>query len=253
LQEHRPLKDEFHKESVDGFTASEDEDSEETPIVIEAEAEVRQWFDEDDETPGPPVDILDIIKLRLKEVKKFRTPRAYKVFTDLSAVLQYVKLRDRYKRSNHCSKPCLSASLAIARRCGKADGTYMARQIRTNERHLLTHGRLPPSKKDGLHGHLTLLDNKNVILGVRKYLAAQALGSITTKAFCQQINEVIVPALGFTGKEATISERTARNWLRKLGYSCVEVRKGLYHDGHERPDVVEARKKFLDQMASYER
>jgi hypothetical protein len=74
--------------------ASEDEDSEEPPIVNEAEADVRQQFDEGDGTPGPPVDILDIIKLQLKEVKKFHTPCAYKVFTDLSVVLQYVKLHD---------------------------------------------------------------------------------------------------------------------------------------------------------------
>lgn len=91
------------------------------------------------------------------------------------------------------------------------------------------------------------------MLGVRKYLAAQSLGTITTKAFCKEINEVIVPALGFTGRDATISEQTARNWLRKLGYSCVEVRKGLYHDGHEWPDVVEARKKILDDLAKYEK
>jgi hypothetical protein len=108
-------------------------------------------------------------------------------------------------------------------------------------------------KKDGLHGHLTLLDNENVKLGVHKYLAAQSLGTITTKAFCQEVNEVIVPAFGLCGKEATISERTARTWLQKLGYSCVEVRKGLYHDGHEWPDVVKARKKFLDEMEKYER
>jgi hypothetical protein len=105
---------------------------------------------------------------------------------------------------------------------------------------------------DSLHGHLTLLDNENLVHGVRKYLAAQSLGSISTKAFCEEVNKIIVPALGFTGREATISEQTTRNWLRKLGYSCVEVRKGLYHDGHERPDVVEARKKFLDDMAKYE-
>jgi hypothetical protein len=42
----------------------------------------------------------------------------------------------------------------------------------------------------------------------------------------------------------------ARNWLHKLGYSCMEVRKGLYHGGHERPDIIEARKKFLDEMAN---
>jgi hypothetical protein len=245
------LIDKFRKESLE-IIESDDDRSEETP-VHDADLDVLQWFDEEDEASGSPVDVLDIIKLRLKEVKKFRTPCAFKAFTELTAVMQYVKLRERYKRNNHCSRPCMSASLAIARRCGKIDGTYFARQIRANEAHLLKHGRLPQSNKIGLHGHLTLLDNESVILGVRKYLAAQTLGSITTKAFCQQINEVIIPALGFTGKEAIISERTARNWLRKLGYSCVEVRKGLYHDGHERPDVVEARKKFLDEMAKYER
>ena len=147
----------------------------------------------------------------------------------------------------------MNASLAIARRCGKIDGVYFARQIRSNERYLLKHGQLPPSKKDSLHGQLTLLDNESVLLDVHRYLAAQSLGSITTKDFCREVNEVIAPAVGFVGKEATISERTARNWLRKLGYSCVEVRKGLYHDGHERPDVVAARTKFLEQMAGYEK
>jgi len=87
---------------------------------------------------------------------------------------------------------------------------------------------------------ITLLDNENVILSVHKYLVPQALGSITMKAFCQQINEVIMPALGFMGKEATISEQTARNWLQKLGYLCIKVQKGLYHDGHVQPDIVEA-------------
>jgi hypothetical protein len=92
-----------------------------------------------------------------------------------------------------------------------------------NKNYLLKHGRLPPSKKDGLHGHLTLLDNKNVVHGVCKYLAAQSLSSISTKAFCQEVNKIIVPALGFTRSEATILEQTTRNWLQKLGYLCVEV------------------------------
>lgn len=163
--------------------------------------------------------------------------------------MQYVKLQDCFKGNGKCTWPCLNASLAIARCCGKgdSDGSYFAWQICTNEYYLLKHGLLLLSKKDGLHGHLTLLDNENVVLGVHKYLAAQSLGSITTNAFCKEINEVIVPTLGFTGREATISKQTARNWLWKLGYVCVEVRKGLYHDGHEWPDVVEMRKKFLNE------
>jgi hypothetical protein len=240
----------------DEIPESVDLDSEKSPLDDDTEeADVHQWFDEDDKASGSPVNILDIIKLRLKEVKKFHTPRAFKALTDLIAVMQYVKLRERYKHHPKCACPCMSASLAIARRSGKGNlnGSYFARQIRENTNYLTKHGRLPPSKKDGLHGHLTLLNNENVVLGVRKYLAAQSLGSISTKAFCKEINEKIVPALGFTGRDAIISEWTARNWLHKLGYSCVEVRKGLYHDGHEQLDVIEVRKKFLNEIAKYKK
>ena len=99
---------------------------------------------------------------------------------------------------------------------------------------------------------MTLLDNKSVVLGVHRYLAAQSLGTISTQVFCQHVNTAILPALGLTVQSATISKQTARNWLWKLGYSCVEVRKGLYH-GHECADVVASRKKFLEKMAKYEK
>jgi len=91
------------------------------------------------------------------------------------------------------------------------------------EHFLQMHGHLPPTTKDGLHGYLTLLDNENVKLDVHKYLASQSLGTITMKAFCQEVNEVIAPSFGFSGKDAIISEYTARSWLYKLGYSCMEV------------------------------
>ena len=39
-----------------------------------------------------------------------------------------------------------------------------------------------------------------------------------------------------------ISERTARRWLHRLGFRMGERKKGLYIDGHERPDVVASRK-----------
>ena len=132
-------------------------------------------------------------------------------------------------------------------------GEYFARQIRWNERHLLQHQQLPPSKVGAYHGQYTLLDNENVLHAVRRYLAAQNLGTITPEQLCQNVNEVILPALNLTGKNSSICERTAINWLKKLGYVCKDVKKGVYHDGHERPDVVEARKKFLTRMKDYER
>jgi hypothetical protein len=45
-----------------------------------------------------------------------------------------------------------------------------------------------------------------------------------------------------------IKSRTARNWLHRLGYSWRDIKKGVFIDGHERPDVIESRWEFLGQM-----
>jgi hypothetical protein len=231
----------------------EDEVDAAEPVFNAAEIiAAREWLNIDDnDCLQSSKDILEIVKTCLKAVKKLKTGRTIKMMTQLVAVAEYVKLRARYQTHAKCSQPCLSASLAIARRMGK--GGYFARQIRRNERYLLQHQRLPPSKAGAYHGQYTLLDNENVLHAVRRYLAAQDLGTITPHQLCRNVNDVILPALDMTGHNSYISERTAINWLKKLGYVCKDVRKGIYHDGHERPDVVEARQKFLAQMKDYER
>ena len=168
----------------------------------------------------------------------------------LTAVSEYVVLRERYQKNPSCKKPTANASLAIARRMGK--GKAFARQIRRNELYLLRHHCLPPSKATFQHGQHTLLDNEAVLIGVRQYLAAQDLGTISTCELAKHVNKHIAPALGLSGKGNSITERTAINWLRKLGYSCQCSKKGLYYDGHERPDVVKYRKEFLEKMAKFE-
>ena len=46
-----------------------------------------------------------------------------------------------------------------------------------------------------------------------------------------------------------ISERTALRWLTgPLGYELTERGKGIYHDGHEREDVVLQRKEFVERQ-----
>src|SRR5438128_4161038 len=45
-----------------------------------------------------------------------------------------------------------------------------------------------------------------------------------------------------------ISEKTAKRWLKKLGFVFSRFTKGIYFDGHERSDVVEFCKKFLEDM-----
>jgi hypothetical protein len=88
---------------------------------------------------------------------------------------------------------------------------------------------------------------------VQRYLAAQSLSSITPRELCRHVNEVILPAIELCDKRGTIYERTAHMWLKELGYTCKDIKKGLYHDGHERPDVVQARTAFLEKIAGYER
>jgi hypothetical protein len=55
-------------------------------------------------------------------------------------------------------------------------------------------------------------------------------------------------------KSNRIRARTARRWLEKLGFKYGTVRKGVYIDGHERPDVVSYRKNvFIHKWKEIER
>lgn len=49
-----------------------------------------------------------------------------------------------------------------------------------------------------------------------------------------------------------ISTSTASLWLHELGFSYQQFSKGVYFDGHERPDVLEDRKVYLETLLSYE-
>jgi hypothetical protein len=149
-------------------------------------------------------DIMRIIQTCLKDAKKHTDKWKIKTLTQLTAVSEYVRLRAQYWRHNACKCPCLNASIAIACRMGK--GPYFACQIRHNKLYLLRYHCLPPPKTYTRHGHHTLLDNEAILHGVCTYLAAQDLGTVTPRTFCQHVNMVILPTLEITGM---ISESTA--------------------------------------------
>ena len=62
---------------------------------------------------------------------------------------------------------------------------------------------------------------------------------------CRYVNQFLFPSLGI---ESEISESTAVRWLKKLGFKLRKVSKGIYVDGHEREDVVQARHDFIEYM-----
>lgn len=44
-----------------------------------------------------------------------------------------------------------------------------------------------------------------------------------------------------THKRLSLSARTASTWLHRMGFNWKEVKKGIYKNGHERPDVKQYR------------
>jgi hypothetical protein len=54
-------------------------------------------------------------------------------------------------------------------------------------------------------------------------------------------------------KARGIHVRTARRWLHKLSWRYQQKKKGMYIDGHEREDVVEYRRRFIERWKEYEK
>lgn len=95
-----------------------------------------------------------------------------------------------------------------------------------------------------------LLNDNDFYIGLRTWINEKHPFDITPDLLRTHVNTVYAPALGY---ERTISLTTAQRWLRALGWRRSEVKKGIYFDGHERPDVVAYRKEFLDRMLEYEK
>ena len=65
--------------------------------------------------------------------------------------------------------------------------------------------------------------------------------------FCSWVNDVLLKEILAEPrtKREPINERTACNWLHALGFQYKDIKKNIYHDGHERADVVRDRKEKL--------
>jgi len=59
-------------------------------------------------------------------------------------------------------------------------------------------------------------------------------------------NQIIFPSLGFEDRKISLS--TAYRWITRLGWTFHRYQKGVYVDGHERVDVIEDRKEFIQKF-----
>jgi hypothetical protein len=132
-------------------------------------------------------------------------------------------------------------------------GTHFACHICFLAHHYQLFKHLPAGTQGGDVGQ-SLLNDEQVQMVARTYLLDLPVGKVTSAQFHHALNEWILPLLGHVPMESGVSLCMAWQWLCKLGWWCTEMKKGVYMDGHERPDVVEyCNKVFLPLMALLER
>ena len=74
--------------------------------------------------------------------------------------------------------------------------------------------------------------------------------SMTAKQFCKWINDHLLPDVILYHPQVPqkISIHTATRWLHQIGFQPSPTHKGVYLDGHEREDVVQYRKLYLQKL-----
>ncbi len=93
------------------------------------------------------------------------------------------------------------------------------------------------SSKRGCHSKVvSLINDEQFCIKAAKYVRQNGYKkgepNLTLRQFCTWVEEE---------QNIMVCEQTASTWLRKLGFSYRQYSKGVYFDGHNREDVVEAR------------
>src|SRR3954464_1870306 len=95
----------------------------------------------------------------------------------------------------------------------------------------------------GKHTKLeSLLSDKNFKEECQVWLRQQKLESRIPGNLKVYIEGTVFPKLTGHIKKDAISEKTWRNYMHLWRYKYDERKKGVYYDGHKRPDVVKYRK-----------
>lgn len=145
------------------------------------------------------------------------------------------------------------ASQQIAAACGKS--AYWGRCLIRWAKEWKDDKKIILSRR-GKHAKVkNLLTDNDVYHLISLYLLEHKY-EVTPRLLQKYVNECVLPkvehSIGAKKAKKGISESTAYRWLRALGWLPSEHKKGLFFDGHEREDVVEYRKVFLQLMKEYE-
>ena len=230
--------------------------------------------DEDDESESPPAQVprqytshqFESVKLRegLSDLgsacKSFKnTRKAAKTASDLSIEKGYDYLRllavFSYFNGLLSNLGKMEASKAAALtmmpfvKGGSED--YLSRNIRAWGAYFYDNGCLLVSQQGKHRKFDSLIEDEDVVLMCFEWIRSTKPSMRTAFKFNKFLVNELFPVFGNASDNYTGSERTACDWLNKLGFPVEDSskRKGsIYVDGHERVDVVEYRKGFVKRF-----
>ena len=127
-----------------------------------------------------------------------------------------------------------------------------ARLIRGWADHFLNTGALPERRQGRYVKVRSLIDDEDVQRVLRVYIRSSSSNALTCSSLAFWVKENLHTEIGLAS-HVMISEKTGQRWMKKLGLRYGRYRPGLYNDGHERPDVVRYREKFLKRFEDYEK
>ena len=152
------------------------------------------------------------------------------VKTWLQLMMQYINLRLNGLK-------CMNTSKTLAISIEKGD--YQARLIRSWAQNFIIHRQIPISMRGKHQKVKSLLGDEDIHQMITEYLWSVGY-NVTVSGFKAYIEQEVFPSIGIERKK-TISDNTARAWLKHFGWEFRVEKKDVYYDGHERPNVIEYR------------
>jgi len=163
-------------------------------------------------------------------------------FVQICVLLKFFELRveekSRFLASNEASA-CLPAGVR------KSHST-----VRSWARTFEATGALPTSSRGCHQKSASMIQDEDFLAQCTDWLRLQPANARSPQAFRRHLESEVLPKL--TGAiQVTVSESTALRWMRIVGYTYGVWKKGVYMDGHERPDVQAYRTKFCSVFLEY--
>ncbi|RGB23939.1 hypothetical protein C1646_773791 [Rhizophagus diaphanus] len=221
------------EEEIETEKESEEESKKETEEENEEEIEEKMEIKKDEHL----IKLENILSTNKKKINAYE----YLKYRALHLFFKY------YKQNNITQ---IDASLQSAKEIYNK-GVYKARQIRNWAKNWIQFGVLPRSLQEYHQKIKSFIDDEDVIEKSLSFICENG-GKTTPKEYQTFINQVLFIQMNLQTSKRSISIKTSRIWLKKLGLKPQSRKKGIYFDGHEREDVIKYRKVFLNKMLQYE-